>query len=142
MNYILCITFPLGLITVINAISDWKPIIGTGPALKSIQQPILLNGAVRTSSSSKSSFTFNGQTITTSIGDAAANEAITGPVLSVDAPDLTPDIDTEPKYYGYGEGKILNGLFTASPAVVSQTFHAKGNCKKKSKLSNYLIEEW
>lgn len=131
MNYILCITlFPLGLITVINAISDWTPIIGTGPALKTIQQPILLNGAVRTSSSSKSSFTFNGQTITTSIGDAAANEAITGPVLSADAPDLTPDIDTEPKYYGYGDGKILNGLFTASPAVVSQTFHAKGNCKK------------
>lgn len=128
MNYILCITlFPLGLITVINAISDWKPIIGTGPALKTIQQPILLNGVVKTSSSSKSSFTFNGQTITTSIGDAAANEAITGPVLSIDAPDLTPDIDTEPKYYGYGEGKILNGLFTASPPVVSQTFHAIGN---------------
>lgn len=131
MNYILCITlFPLGLITVINAISDWTPIIGTGPALKTIQQPILLNGVVKTSSSSKSSFTFNGQTITTSIGDAAANEAITGPVLSIDAPDLTPDIDTEPKYYGYGEGKILNGLFTASPPVVSQTFHAIANCEE------------
>lgn len=126
MNYILCITFPLGLITAISAISDWKPIVGTSPVLKTIQ-PVSFNGVIKTSSSSKSSITFNGQTITTSIGgDATANEALTGPVLTVDAPDLTPDIDTESRYFGYGDGKILNGLYSAS-AAVSQSKRVNGN---------------
>lgn len=132
MNYIWCFTFPLGLITAISAISDWTPIIGTGPSLKHIQQPILIDGVIKTSSSSKSSITFNGQTITTSIGDSTANEAI-GPALSVDAPDLTLDIDTEPRYYGYDDGKVLNGIFTA-PAAVSQSYRANENCNENSKI--------
>lgn len=109
--------FSFGLIATINA-SDWKPIIGPGPALKTIEQPILLTDTLlKSSSSSKSSITFNGQTFTTSIGDVGANEAI-GPVLTVDAPDLTPEIDNEPRYLGYG-GKILNGFLAASAAPVS-----------------------
>lgn len=115
MKSVMYSLFSLGLITAINA-SDWKPIVGPGRALKRIEQPILLDTLLKASSSSKSTITFNGQTITTSIGDLGANDAA-GPVLTVDAPDLTSEIDNEPRYFGYG-GKVLNG-FLAPVASVS-----------------------
>lgn len=117
-----------GLFTVISS-SDWKPIIGPGPSLKTIDQPVYLDTILKTSSSSKSSITFNGQTITTSIGDIGANEA-SGPVLTVDAPDLIPEIDNEPRYFGYG-GKVLNGFLAPAIAV---SHHWPCDCE-------YLIKE-
>lgn len=116
MNLIVYLSFSMGLITAISA-SDWKPIIGTGPSLKTIQQPIIFDSVIKTASSSKSSITFNGQTISTSIGDIGSNDAA-GPVLTVDAPDLTTDIEEEPRYLGYG-GKILNGFFAPPTVAVS-----------------------
>lgn len=114
MKGVVYLSLSLGLISAINA-SDggWTPIVGTRPALKTIQQPIIIGDTVlKASSSSKSSITFNGQTITTSIGD---NDAAS-PVLTIDAPDLTSDIDDEPRYLGYG-GKILSGFYDTAVAV-------------------------
>lgn len=114
MNYFVYFSLSLGLITAIMA-SEWKPIIGPGPSLKTIHQPILIDSVLKTASSSKSSITFNGQTITTSFGDIGANDAA-GPVLTIDSPDLTADIEEEPRYLGYG-GKIPNGFFAPSATV-------------------------
>lgn len=124
MKCVVYLSVSLGLITAINA-SDWKPIIGTGPSLQTIHQPIIVDSVLKASSSSKSSITFNGQTITTSIGD---NEAA-GPLLTVDTPDLTSDIEEEPRYLGYG-GKILNGFLAPSAAAVSIFFIQWDICEK------------
>ena len=113
MKCVVYLSLSLGLITTINASDDgWTPIIGTGPALKTIQPPVIVDTVLRAASSSKSTITFNGQTITTSIGD---NEA-SAPVLTVDSPDLTSDLNEEPRYLGYG-GKILNGFYDTAIAV-------------------------
>lgn len=113
MKCVVYLSLSLGLITTVYA-SDggWTPIVGTGPGFKSIQQPILVDTVLKAASSSQSSITFNGRTITTSIGD---NEAAS-PVLTVDAPDLTSDLDDEPRYLGY-EGKILNGFYDTAITV-------------------------
>lgn len=115
MRSVLYFWFVLGLIATINA-SEWKPIIGQGPSLKTVQ-PLFVDGILNSASSSKSTITFNGQTITTSIGgDVGTNDAA-GPGISVDAPDLTSDIEEEPRYLGYSGGKILNGFFAATAPV-------------------------
>lgn len=115
------VTFLLGLVSVsvsVNGLelTDWKPIIGTSPGIKTLHQPILVDGSALvggSSSSSKSSITFNGQTITTSIqGDPSANDAI-GTVLTSKLPD---ELDGHGRYLDY-PGKILSGFFTGSAAV-------------------------
>lgn len=127
MKCIVYLSVSLGLITAISA-SEWRPIVGNGPTLKAIQQPIIVDSVLNTASSSKSSITFNGQTITTSIGE---NEA-SGPVSTVDAPDISSDINEEPRYLGYG-GKILNG-FLPPVAPVSLIFLSKNICNEANKL--------
>lgn len=115
MKCVVYISLSLGLITALHE-SDWKPILGNSPALKTIQQPIVVDTVLKAASSSKSTITFNGRTITTSIGDG--NDAA-GPVLTVGSPDLTADIDgidEEPRYLGYG-GKILNGFYAPTISV-------------------------
>ncbi|XP_031635791.1 uncharacterized protein LOC116348800 [Contarinia nasturtii] len=116
MRCVVYLSLSLGLITALHE-TDWKPILGNRPALN-IQQPIIVDSlSLKAASSSKSTITFNGQTITTNIGD---NDAA-GPVLAVDAPDLTADIDAidgEPRYLGYG-GKILNGFY--APTISQQS---------------------
>lgn len=113
MKCVVYLSLSLGLISTINASDDgWTPIVGTGPALKTFQPPVLVDTVLKAASSSKSTITFNGQTITTSIG---GNEAA-APVLTVDSPDLASDLNEEPRYLGYG-GKILNGFYDTAIAV-------------------------
>lgn len=114
MKSVLYLLVSLGFGAAID--SDWKPIIGSGPSLKHIHRPILLNSVLNTASSSKSTITFNGQTITTNIGDDGLNDAA-GSVLAIDAPDLSSSFVEEPRYLGYGTGKIVNGLFGGSASV-------------------------
>lgn len=133
MKFRVEVTLLIGLVSV-NCIdlSDWKPIVGPS-SLKSIPQQFVVDtSVVGSSSSSKSTITFNGQTITTSIGgDGSANEAV-APVLSVGPSNLESDIDTESRYLDY-PGKVLSGFFSASSAVsifsskcsVSTAFRAK-----------------
>lgn len=108
MNFGVKVTFLIGLVSV-NCIdlTEWKPIIGTSSNLNAIPQPIIVDPSIiGSSSSSKSTITFNGQTITTSIGDDAnTNDAIGA-------------IDTEGRYLGY-PGKVLSGFLSASQAVSS-----------------------
>lgn len=119
MNHFKQLLLSFSIIITINAQeTDWKPIVGPSEAIKTVQQPILVNNNIlNTASSSRSSITFNGQTITTNIGDIGTNDAST-PILTVDAPDFTSDIQEEPRYLGYSGGKILNG-FHSSTATVS-----------------------
>lgn len=105
----------LKLILITAQDTEWKPIIG--PSLKTVQQPIIVNSVLNAAATSRSSITFNGHTITTNIGDIGSNDA-TGPILGVDAPNLSSDIVEEPGYVGYGAGKILNGFYAAN-AIVS-----------------------
>lgn len=122
MNFGVKVTFLIGLVSV-NCIdlSDWKPIIGTSSSLKAIPQPIVVDPSIiGSSSSSKSTITFNGQTITTSIGDDANSNDAIGSVLTIDpSSDLNGGaIDTEGRYLGY-PGKVLSGFLSASSAVSS-----------------------
>lgn len=120
MKFGVKVTFLIGLVSV-NCIdlTDWKPIVGSSSSLSSLPQQIAVDGsAISSLSSSKSTITFNGQTITTSIGgDGNANDAL-GSVLTVDSPDLTSGIDTEGRYLDY-PGKVLSGFFTSGSAAVS-----------------------
>lgn len=122
MNFGVKVTFLIGLVSV-NCIdlTDWKPIIGTSSNLKAIPHSILVDPSIVGSpSSSKSTITFNGQTITTSIGnDANTNDGI-GSLRTVDTfSDFNGGaIDTEGRYLGY-PGKVLSGFYSASPAVSS-----------------------
>lgn len=117
MNRIGHLLLSFGLIATINAQeTDWKPIVGPIAQRKSVQQPILVNSVLNAASSSRSSITFNGQTITTNIGDVGINDAA-GSILAVDSPDLGSDIVGEPRYLGYSDGKILNGFLTATAPV-------------------------
>lgn len=107
----------LSIIVTINAQeTDWKPIVGPSDALKTVQQPILVNSVLNAASSSRSSITFNGHTISTNIGDIGTNDAVS-PILGVGAPDLAADIQDEPRYLGYNGGKILNGFLAATATV-------------------------
>lgn len=100
--------------------ADWKPIIGPGTALKaqpSLHYPsAILSGLNGPSSSSKSSITFNGQTISTSIHNA-------GPSLSV-TPDLSAhvDVDVEDKARFLDYSKYLTGFFGPTAIQVSSHF--------------------
>lgn len=115
MKCVVYLSLSLGLINSVITLSDdgWTPIVGSSPGLKTIRQPIIVDTVLKAASSSKSTITFNGHTITTSIGDNDAGS----PVLTVGSPDLTSDLDDEPRYLGYG-GKILSG-FLDSPVAVS-----------------------
>lgn len=117
MNRVGQILLCLGLIVTINAQeTDWKPIVGPSAQLKTVQQPILVNSVLNAASSSRSSITFNGQTITTNIGDIGTNDA-SGSILALNSPDLASDIVDEPRYVGYSGGKILNGFLAATVPV-------------------------
>lgn len=115
--------FLFGLIVKNNAQqeTDWRPILGSNvpqalPLTVLPHQPVssrVLNGGA---SRSRSTITFNGQTISTNIGDIGTNDAA-GSVLAVDSPDFSSDIDNEPHYVGYNDGKILNGFLTAAAPV-------------------------
>lgn len=123
MRFGVKVTFLIGLVSVhCIDLSDWKPIIGSNPSLKTLNQPIVVDtSALSSASSSKSTITFNGQTITTSIGgDGNTNDGI-GSVLTVDSSDLTSGIDTEGRYLDY-PGKVLSGFFSASAAVSHQFY--------------------
>lgn len=111
--------------------SEWKPIVGPSvSALKVLPRQSISNRALNVASSSRSSITFNGQTITTNIGDIGTNDAV-GPVITVDAPDLTSDIDNnEPHYVGYKNGKILHGFFAAAAAAAAPAQVSEFRCKK------------
>lgn len=122
MNFGVKVTFLIGLVSV-NCIdlTDWKPIIGTSSNLNAITQRIVVDPSlIGASSSSKSTITFNGQTITTSIGDVTNTNDAIGSVLTVDpSSDLNGGvIDTEGRYLGYS-GKVLSGFLSASQAVSS-----------------------
>lgn len=98
--------------------NDWKPIISSGDVLNgqaNLQYSIGLdtNGHNPASSSSKSSITFNGQTISTAIHNP-------GPVLSVSSPGLPATdigIDHKARYLDYGN--YLTGLFGPTSNQVS-----------------------
>lgn len=118
MNRHTFLWFLFGLIVKINTQheTDWKPILGPRLPIKLLPQQSISSRVLNMASSSRSSITFNGQTITTNIGDIGTNDAA-GSVLTVDAPDLISDIDNEPHYVGYSGGKILNGFLTAAVPV-------------------------
>lgn len=124
-GFTLYLWFLFGVFVKINAQheTDWKPIVGPNvpqslPLTLQPQQPIS-SRVFNTASRSRSTITFNGQTITTNIGDIGTNDAA-GSVLAADSPDLNSDIDTEPHYVGYNDGKILNGFLTAAAPVSFQ----------------------
>lgn len=122
--------------------TDWKPIIGPSLPIKLLPQQSISSRVLNMASSSRSSITFNGQTITTNIGDMGTNDAAAS-VLTVDAPDLIPDIDNEPHYVGYSGGKILNGFLTAAAPV---SFHCEFGTKlfsrrQQNNKSRYIIFE-
>lgn len=123
MNLHTFLWFLFGLIVKINAQheTEWKPILGPRLPIKLLPQQSISSRVLNMASSSRSSITFNGQTITTNIGDIGTNDAAAS-VLTVDAPDLTSDIDNEPHYVGYSGGKILNGFLTAAAPV---SFHVR-----------------
>lgn len=114
--------FLFGFFVKINAQheTDWKPIVGPNLPqslpLKLLQQQPISNRVLNMASRSRSTITFNGQTITTNIGDIGTNDAA-GSGLAIDSPDLISDIDNEPHYVGYNDGKILNGFLTAAAPV-------------------------
>lgn len=118
--------------------TDWKPIVGPslpGLSVRGLPRQTISNRALNTGSGSRSSssITFNGQTITTSIGDVQTNDAV-DPVLTVDAPDLVSDIESnEPHYVGYKSGKILHGFATAA-APVSEFMWISNNC--------FVLRKW
>lgn len=120
-RHTLYLWYLFGLIVKISAQheTDWKPIIGPSLPIKLLPQQSISSRVLNMASSSRSSITFNGQTITTNIGDMGTNDAA-GSVLTVDSPDLISDIDNEPHYLGYNGGKILNGFLTAAAPV---SFH-------------------
>lgn len=132
--------FLFGLIGTISGqieIGGWKPITGPSSGIKTVEAPVLANRVLNTASSSRSSITFNGQTISTNIGDIGTNDA-TGPILTVDAPDLIGDIENQPRYIGYSGGKILNGFLGATAAV---SFNAFSKTKMHDTTKNKLIEQ-
>lgn len=98
--------------------ADWKPIISSGGVLNgqaNLQYSIGHDpsGHNPAASSSKSSITFNGQTISTAIHNP-------GPLLSVTSPDLPPadiNIDQKARYLDYGN--YLTGLFGPTSIQVS-----------------------
>lgn len=114
--------FLFGFFAKINAQqeTDWRPIVGPNSPqslpLKLLQQQPISSRVLNMASRSRSSITFNGQTITTNIGDIGTNDAA-GSVLAADSPDFTSDFDNEPSYVGYSGGKILNGFLTAAAPV-------------------------
>lgn len=114
MSFGVKVTLLIGLVSV-NCIdlTDWQPIVGTSSNLNIIQQPIVVDPSIAgSSSSSKSTITFNGQTITTSIGDVANTNDAVDP-----SSDLNGGaIDTEGRYLGY-PGKIISGFLSAAAAV-------------------------
>lgn len=128
-RFTLYLWFLFGLFVKINAQqeTDWKPIVGPNvpqslPLKLLPQRP---GRVLNMGSGSRSTITFNGQTITTNIGDIGTNDAA-GSVLGVDSPDFISDIDNEPHYVGYNGGKILNGFLTAAAPV---SFHSNlWNC--------------
>lgn len=101
--------------------TDWKPIISSGDVLNgqaNLQYSTLgldVNGHNPASSSSKSSITFNGQTISTAIHNP-------GPLLSVSSPGLpSTDLGIEQKARNLDYGKYLTGLFGPTSIQVSVT---------------------
>lgn len=119
--YLWCL---FGFIVKMNAQleTDWKPIVGPNLPqslpLKLLPQQPISSRVLSMPSRSRSTITFNGQTITTNIGDIGTNDAA-GSVLAVDSPDFISDIDNEPNYVGYRDGKVLNGFLTAAAPVSS-----------------------
>lgn len=108
LTYLWCL---FGLFVKIHAQqeTDWKPIVGPSLSLKVLPHQSISSRALNIATNSRSSITFNGQTIT-NIGDIGTN----------DAPDLISDIDNEPHYVGYNGGKILSGFLAAAAPV---SFH-------------------
>lgn len=126
MKLIVQLVFVLGAVIVNDCVDGWKPIVGPPSPYRSVKRPIVVDdGALHTASSSKSVITFNGQTISTSIGDIEANDA-SGPVLTVDPPDLTSDLEGNSRVLGgdgeFGTSKFLTFFGDASAAPVSISF--------------------
>lgn len=118
MRLINHVVFVLSAVIFSNIVYAWKPIVGPR-----VHRPIIVDdSAINAASSSKSTITFAGQTISTSIGDIDVNDA-SGPLITVDPPDLTSDLNGESRYLtNYDGGKVLTGLFTSSATAVSFLF--------------------
>lgn len=104
--------------SIAESISDWRPIVGPSNGIlkpqQSIQYPTVIDGSgFHAASSSKSTITFNGQTITTTITD---NNGV-GQALSVESPDLSSEIDNDARFIDYGQGKYSSGFFSDSVGV-------------------------